>query len=252
MFGEKKIIFAIIWVILLQGCITTKNSSISAKYFEAKKIIENTIKNNITEVGFYIKSGRISFYDGQEKMNFLFSVKYEREKKYLISIKSTAGIEAIRIYLDNDTMLINDRINKEVLYGKSTEFEKITGVKYDFLKVCFGDLPGNYIYKWEKINGGNEHIELEGNYNGILFNSLINCNNKKPENTVIYIGGKNRFLKIEYEKYKGDLYQLPHETIIYDSEKKIKMILRIKKYIVPWHGDIEFIPGEGYRKRKFS
>ena len=38
------------------------------------------------------------------------TIKYELPDKYLISIRSKAGIEAARIFITKDTVLINDRI----------------------------------------------------------------------------------------------------------------------------------------------
>ncbi len=251
--SKVKIIFGLLVVCsIFVGCSAGKMSESVKGCRDPEKIIENTFRNNLSADGFFIQKGKLIVDDGKEKVAFLLSVKYGRDGRYLVSIRSISGIEAMRVYLDFDTLMINDRINREVVYGKASDFERITGINTGLLKICFGDLPGENIFEINESEKNRNTIGIKGFFSGIMYNSNIDCNLKRPVSTEILVGEGVEFIKIEYKKYDGELYKIPREIVVYDSGRQIKLNLRMRKYIIPWHGDIEFIPGAGYRKRKLS
>ena len=67
-------------------------------------------------------------------------LKFEYPDKYLISIKSRTGIEGARIYISEDTILFNDRINKKMYYGSSLYLKRKYGLTTNFLPLIFGDI----------------------------------------------------------------------------------------------------------------
>lgn len=252
MYG-KKIIYLAVIINLCCGCGVAQKKFMGADHCKNQcSIIENTLKNNLTYVGFYIQKGKIIIKEGSKKISLLYSVKYAREEKYLISLRDVSGAEAMRIYIDTDTLLVNNRINREFLSGSNTEFERITGVPAEFLKVCFGDLPEYNLGAGKKTVTENQGWEVSGYYKGIRFVAVIDCGVTKVKKIALYTGVDYEHIDIMYRKFDGEIYKIPREIIMYDSGKKVKIELRNNRYIVPWYGDIEFIPGTGYRKSQLN
>jgi hypothetical protein len=57
----------------------------------------------------------------------------------LVSVRTFAGIEAVRILIGRDTVKVADRINRICYIGETKELEKKYGVKYNFINLLFGD-----------------------------------------------------------------------------------------------------------------
>jgi len=246
----RKIKKIIISVLLITGCATSKNINSIIHCSDWKKIIENAVNNNITKTGFYIQKGKIDLKSETEKVSLYFSVKYARKNNYLISLRSKSGVEALRIFISNDTLLINDRINRELLYGQPDDFERITGIPVEMLKIIFGDVP-EYNLKIaapSKIDK-KEEISIEGYYKGIKYQLKIDCRFQKMNNLIISTGLKGEEIIISNKKFQGDNRLIPVETSIYDPVRKIKIEIKNLKFIIPWYGDIEFVPGKSYKKR---
>jgi hypothetical protein len=80
-----------------------------------KNILDDIRNNNITEENFFIEKADIDLTINNSTNRYLFSVKYEKPDKFLLSIKSRTGIEGARILITKDTLLVNDRIRKRLL-----------------------------------------------------------------------------------------------------------------------------------------
>ena len=74
---------------------------------------------NITNKDFNIIKAEIDISTDNEKQKLLGSIKYKTPETYLISIRNKSGIEAARILITSDTIMINDRINKKLYYGNT-------------------------------------------------------------------------------------------------------------------------------------
>jgi len=241
LYRTKKIIaFTLIILILVTGCTVSRQiTSDKDNNFDINKILLNTYSKNLTDIGFYIQKGRLTVKEGKRKINLYYSIKYKRENIYLISIRALNGYEAVRIFLNNDTILVNDRINNELLYGKNTDFERLTGIPAEFLKVCVGDIL-NYskgIISDVNINGG--EVVIKGYINGLEITTEIKMANISNEEEI----------SVEYKNFKGENHVIPKDIRIYDSQRKVELKMRNLKYIIPWYGDIDFIPGLNFKKR---
>jgi hypothetical protein len=156
-------------------------------------------------------------------------------------------MEAFRLYLTADTVLINDRLNKSVLYGSINDFERIVGLPAALLRVSFGDLF--YIdpkLQEDELCIDNE-IKLNEYFLGLMVKSTIDCRNEKVKSVLLTTGVPDEFITIEYKKGRDDNIGLPRKVEINDFRRKIKITLSLDKYTAPWLGDIEFIPGTGYQ-----
>ncbi|HPC97779.1 MAG TPA: DUF4292 domain-containing protein [Bacteroidales bacterium] len=236
---------------ILAGCgsagITSRSESDCLKPDE---ILKETIKGNISEYGFYIQKGKITILDGNKKTDLLFTMKYTRGENYLVSIRSLTGIEAMRVLLTKDTILVNDRINRQVLYGESEDFRRISGIPAGILKICVGDLAGNNIRitENEKVKPG--AISISSFYYGINLKSAIDCKLKKVIKTRLFTDDYEDLLEINYSDFRGNNLLLPGKAGIVDSKRNVKIKIEIKKFIVPWYGDLDFIPGTNFTLKR--
>jgi hypothetical protein len=130
-------------IILLSGCAGSGKIGSDAVISEQKsalQVVGRTALRNITGSGFFIHKGRILSTGDNGRISLYFTMKFSPPSNYLISIRSKTGIEAFRVYLTEDTVLVNDRLNKAVLYGNNNDFERIIGLPSALLKVSLGDI----------------------------------------------------------------------------------------------------------------
>jgi hypothetical protein len=212
----------------------------------ASMVVNKTAQRNITTGGFFIHKGRIKSIGEEGRINLYFTMKFSPPSKYLISIRSKTGMEAFRVYLTGDTVLINDRLNKSVLYGNTNDFERIVGLPIALLKVSLGDLflidPK---LQPDEICIDNE-VRLNEYFLGLMVKSTIDCRIDKVKSVLLTTGVPDEFVTIEYKKARDDNYGLPKKVEINDFRRKIKITLSLDKYSSPWVGEIEFLPGLGY------
>lgn len=240
-------------MIISWGCSVSKRTGkASTALFQndSKKIVQLAEKQNITNNSFFIERGKISTYGEGGRIKLLFTMKYVKPGKYLISLKSTTGIEAFRVYITEDTVLINDRINRVTLYGKPFDFEKISGLPAPLLKVSLGDI---FMVDENKVINGkctNNSLTVDDHYRGLIIKSMIDCKLGKTKIVTLTSGTPNELINIFYSKYKKDNFKMPGRIEVKDFRRKVRIIIKIERYSVPWPGEIEFIPGSGYKLRK--
>jgi outer membrane biogenesis lipoprotein LolB len=244
-------LLALVVLLISAGCGTVKNSSTFPDKGQrnAKEVLLNTSGKNITGAGFFIRKGKILTDNESGRTSLYFTMKYNAEGKYLISIRSKTGMEAFRVFLSKDTILINDRLNRKVLYGNGKDFEKITGIPAALLKISIGD----FFYNKPVISGGdycvNNEVKLSDYFQGLIVNSTIDCRTEKLKSIVVSTGSPDKYITIDYRKYREDNYSVPRRVEVNDPARRIKIVITIDKYVAPWVGEIEFIPGSGYKSK---
>jgi hypothetical protein len=249
----KVIIISIVVLVISNGCAVSKSTEMeisSLSQINTQKTIQLTEKQNITNSSFFIERGRISTSGDGGRINLLFTMKYSLSGNYLISLKSTTGIEAFRVYLTEDTVLINDRMNQVTLYGNPFEFEKISGLPSALFKLIIGDFF---------ISGENKEIPpdcldnsmaINDYYKGLIVKSIIDCKLGKTKMVTLTSGTPNELINIFYSKYKPDRYKIPGKIEVNDFRRKVKIVIKIEKYSVPWSDEMKFIPGNGYKLKR--
>ncbi len=249
MYWKNKIKIVILLFIVFGCAPSLKNINEKEIYLKRSQIIEETLRNNLGEYGFFIKKGKLNINNGNEETVLLFTMKYLPQDNYLISLKSVTGIEAMRVKLTKDTIIVNDRINKEILYGKSEAFERVAGIPVELLKIAVGDLCGHNIKFDENYDIKNNTLNVFSNLRNINIVSTINCNINKVKRVVIYSNEQDDKLYIDYSGFKGGNYIMPGTINIQNEKGDIKISIKVKKIIIPWQGELEFIPGNGYTKK---
>jgi hypothetical protein len=249
-----KIIFiSIVTGIIGYGCAVSKSTEIEISALSknnAQKIIQLTEEQNITNSSFFIERGKISTSGDGGRINLLFTMKYSRPGNYLISLKSITGIEAFRVYLTEDTVLINDRMNQVTLFGNPYEFEKISGLPEALFKVILGDLFISNENKEISQNCLDNGLTINDYYQGLIIKSMIDCKLGKAKTVTLTSGTPNELINIFYSRFKPDRYKIPGRIEVNDFRRRVKILIKIEKYSVPWSDEMKFIPGFGYKLRR--
>ncbi len=245
-----KITLISIAVLFISSCAVQKKER-EGKYFTPAISLENRIEKvsakNLTNSGFFIRKGKIITRSSDARFNLFFTMRFNTQGKYLISIRSRTGIEAFRVYIDGDSVLINDRLNRNVLYGNTRDFAKITGLPVNLLKISFGDFFFNRPSTKDGTDCSKGEILLNDYYLGLTVNSKIDCSRDKVKSIIVSTGEPDKFISVDYSRFRDDNYSVPGRVRINDPLRKVGITLTIDKYMAPWSGDIEFEPGEGYK-----
>lgn len=240
-----------ILVALPTGCSITRNVSKinleSSNRLLSKSVVESVTEQNITNTGFFIQKAEIEFINEKGKEIFISSIKYEKPDKYLISLKSRSGIEGARIYITNDTILVNDRISKVVYYGTAYYLRNKYGFSQAALPLIFGDIIIDKSCENSPAKCSEEKVNIRCGVKGLSLNYSIDCKKRKT----ILVDQMSNYVKqspnIKYEKFfiVGSIL-IPKMIEINDYEYNTTIRIKILKIETPWSGNIKFIPGKGY------
>lgn len=247
----RKIVFIWLLVILISGCAVFKSNTLrDNRLFEDnldEQLFEGIERQNLTSNGFNIQKAEIEIKTQGRAEKLLGSLKFEYPDKYLISIKSKTGIEAARIYINKDSILVNDRINKKMYYDSAGHIKIKYGFSGSEIPVIFGDFIADKTRAATKPNCKNGSMELDTYLKGTKINYVIDCRKAKLQKSVI-MNSINEvgmiILYDDYLKYSSGL--IPGIISMNDLQKDIKIEIKIKKIETPWIGKIDFIPGKNY------
>lgn len=199
---------------------------------------------NITLHNFYIQKAKVEITSNNSSESFLASIKFLYPDTFLISIRSKTGIEAARIFYTKDTILINDRINRKLLYGKPGIAGRRYGITPESFPLVLGDLISenrNVLYS-DCLNG---EATLNSSFNGSKIRYVLDCEKGKVVSITQEGSNKSVLTSLNFEKF------IKETDIIYPSSISIvndemKLNIRIEKMEYPWNGSIEFIHGKNY------
>ena len=223
------------------------NTEKSSESLMPEKLVENIKKMNISENGFFIQKAdiKIKTQDGSER--FIGNIRYGKQGKYLISLRTKTGIEAARIMISEDTLLINDRFNKKFYYGSSNYIMNKYGISSTVFPLIFGDFISDRFVDNKDITTGDRLINIYCLVKGIKIGYLIDSKRLKIIRAVTESSLADENMEINYKNFlrKGD-FTIPGIILIKNSKRKWFIEVRIKKIEVPWNEQVEFIPGNRY------
>lgn len=247
----RKITVILFLVVLITGCSVfryagSSNEGVSTGIITGD-VSERVIKQNITFNSFFIRKAEIEFTTMEGREKFLCSIKFERPDKYLISLKSRTGIEAARIFITKDTILINDRINRKQYYGSTQYLKSKYGITASFIPLIFGD------YIEDNISDNNQAKCFEGKMDidclvsGIKIKYVIDCKKGKSISATPGDSLNDEGIEIQYDDFfKTGEILTPGKIEIRDFQRQATIEIRIQNIESPWDGSIEFIPGNRY------
>lgn len=243
--------FALIYVLLItiSGCSAVKKEEKTRILDDADKVLSlNELKKaNLTNNDFNIIKAEIEVINKGEKQKFIAGLKYKTPGTYMISLKSRTGIEGARIFISQDTILVNDRLNKKLYYGSPAFLKQKYGVSTDVLPVITGDFI-------EEIDQGNNVISCTKNRSLITqiikkkeFNYTIDCREQKVIETRINNETEGFILLFgKFSDFNGKHF--PQSIRIEDNNNDNSINIYIEKIEFNLIEKIEFIPGKGYEK----
>ncbi len=208
-------------------------------------IISNIEIKNISKKNFFIQKAQVEISSSGLNENFLASVKFLTPDTFLISLRSKTGIEAARIYLTNDTVLINDRFNRQLIYGKPARLGMKYGLTTEILPVVFGD----YISNTERLNGEPTCEKgitvLNSSLHGSKIKYIADCNEGKIIAASMESSTNQGSTDLKFGKFmKSGTVSYPSDITITYQEMIIN--IKIDRFESPWDGIIDFVPGKNY------
>jgi hypothetical protein len=211
--------------------------------------LNDMLNQNISNNDFVIKRAVVTFKSGNSENSFIAGIKFKWPCEWLISLRGNSGIEAFRIFVDKDTLLANDRINRTLYYGQSNYLEYKFGTGITIIPVLLGDF----------INGANAETvtpvsskgenKIVQKYHESTFEYSVDSKLGKTKNTKIFTSINTRGdIKFErFIKIGGSFYP----TFISANLKDFNATIRIRKKDFDFKkiDNIVFIPGKGYERK---
>jgi hypothetical protein len=246
---RKRIILGML--ILLSACSTIKNTGtvVNNPSYENFLDLNKTKASNISESDFNIIKAIVTISSSEDKNEFLINCKYKRPDNYLISIRSKTGIEAARIFITEDTILINDKLNRRLYSGSSSYLYTKYGVDIKCLRLLFGDFvtDGNVTdnsFKCEK-----NFINISGVINDKRIEYRINCSSGKVSDAFIIKGIDEGVLHISFGRFRNfENKSVPQQIEIKDRNTSQEIKIEIEKLSLETVKELLFIPGNGFEK----
>jgi hypothetical protein len=251
----QKIINILAFIFLTAGCAVIKkdiNKMVARNETAGNLSFEEKVRlHNITNNGFFITRANISIDKEGVIINTIANIRYNAPQKYLISIRSFGGIEAARIMITEDTLLINDRINKRLLYGNPDYIRRNYGIDPVIIPVIFGDFysrKNHSVNPDDCINGEKKRTEVISKFKYIY---TFDCSREKLINTVIESDREKSVYILNYGEFarSGEIIY-PKNIRLERIDDNIKINIEIKEIEYPWNENFEFIPGSKYEKIK--
>ena len=249
---QKAVIILI--ALCISGCKVLKTTSENNSLLipeNTKTLINEIESNNLINKSFYIKKGSIEIESKNDTRKILFSLKHSQSDTLLLILRSNMGIEAARIFMSSDTVLINDRINRRLISGKPLEVSKITGIPVFFKSLLLGDkLPGAYVIN-ENLLVNDKKLYINQYKDGFLGKSEVDIKAGKIKNSIWNKGPGTKEIIIKYSNFDKQIH-FP-KTIKFQCDiDSLSMVIRISKIDMNYKEKIEFIPDAGYKHEELE
>jgi len=207
---------------------------------------------NVNRNDFIIEKGEIILRLNKERRKLIFSLKHNKPDTYLISVRNNVGIEGARIFINKDTLLVNDRINKKILYGKPEYLMKSYGIPPDLLNIVLGNVLNSSMFIEEKITDKQNSILINQNNPGVVIETNSDRKRKNIKECIYKTKKDEETFTITFSKYFNKEYNIPGVVDIINKTGSIYLKISIYKFVAPWNGKALFVPGAGYKEEKFK
>lgn len=248
---QRKILIFIA-AFFLSGCSTvrkvTETGTVSnmGKY---NSMTDRILSLNMTGNNFNIVKAEIEILNNNKKQELIASMKYRKEGNYLVTLKNRTGIEAARIYITKDTIMINDRFSKKLYCGSNIYLIKKYGIETNALPLVFGDYIDE-LKEVEKIRDCENGIsEIQGYLNQKEIWYYLDCNKAKVLSVTISEKKGSAEMNIQFSNFRsiGEMV-FPGKINIEDIASETKVQINIISIDYYKEEPIEFIPGKNYER----
>ena len=246
----QKVISIAIIGILFSGCSVFRGErkSTPAREYTGELSVTDVIESNLTNFDFIIQKAEIQYIDEGTEVNLIASLKHKADNKYLVSLRTKSGIEISRIFISEDTLLINDRINKKLFYGSPGYLEEKYGISFLALPLMFGDIIiSNPVQETVICKDGKGEIKTKINTRNVSY--LLNCTYRKVTNIKIENENKENHIEIslaEFQNMGANIY--PGVIELTENVENSKVRIEIRKIEFNSVDNMNFLPGANYEK----
>jgi hypothetical protein len=243
-------------IILLIALITSSCSVLRRKRTVPEVSMERRLtlterirENNITRRDFNIRKAEIEIVTPELNQKLLANLKFKYPSTYLLSIRTRTGLEAARVYITEDSVMINDRINRKLFYGATGYIGEKYGISANVLPLIFGDIISNINYTEINDKCINGETLFEGNYNDKIITGTIDCRKAKMLYTRIESQLGTNAVNIDFNDFKkSGQIEFPLNISIKSAEEESVIILRINNIEFLKIEEISFVPGNRYER----
>lgn len=209
--------------------------------------MQDALNENVTREGFFISKAEVEISDNSLSEKFLCSIKHNKIGEYIISVRSRTGIEGARIFIYNDTILVNDRINRKLYYGSEKDLFRKFSVTAEILPLILGDYIVSDFNKDTKLECSDGEVIDWQDIKGMKVEYTIDCRRLK---VIAASFGVDNSVKLQFSHFnKSDDKFFPAEIKIFDTERNKNVVIKIKNIEYPWDGEIDFVPGTRYEQK---
>jgi hypothetical protein len=242
--------------IILSGCSVSRRSGtrsgILPRSISLDSLIIRTIANNVSSESFVIKKAELEIRNGNIDEKLLLNIKQHKEGNFLFSIHGKSGIEAARVLISKDSILVNDRIKKKYFYSGTDYLTDHYGIPVSYIPIIFGD----FVYDKRDIinsdkcsNGRLKVISFSGD---TQIEYIIDCQIGK----VVFTETKDIMTESKIEMKFSNFMKIEKFFVarmieITDSGRNLVCIIKIMKIEAledDGIGDPGLIPGKNYLK----
>jgi hypothetical protein len=246
----RKITGVLIIILLSLSCSVQRRTSGSVMAGPEREISVKILKNNnICTKDFFVRKAEIVIRGEGGKQKFLGTFKYKSKGELLLSLRTTTGIEIARIFVNTDSVFINDRINKKLLYGSTGNLTSKYGFGKTVLPVLFGDFIDAGIELEDEIRCSGNKALMDGwaGINRIRYE--IDCRQTKVGKATLYEpDGKNNVDVIFSDFTVNESYMYARKILVEDNMKNWVIEIKINSIEILSGEDLEFIPGRNYER----
>ena len=159
------------------------------------------------------------------------------------------GIEAARVFISHDTVLINDRIYRKLYCGSNEYLLKKYGIATGSLPLVFGDyldgLKEVEIFK----DCSNGVSEIQGYLETKEIWYYLDCNKAKVSGVTISEKTGTAGINMKFGEFRyADNITYPGQILIEDILEKTQISIKILSVDFTDKRQLEFIPGKNYER----
>jgi hypothetical protein len=249
----RKVILILVIILLCSGCSVSKRTmrgkSLSSETEGTENLSQKLVNQNLTARNFYIEKATFNIKGSEGEKSGIGYIKFLMPDKFLVCLKSNAGIEVARIYISGDSIYVNDRFNKKLYYGSTSYLKNKYGLTTSLLPIALGDYVNDERLDSNKILCTDGKLKVEGIVKTVRINYEIDCENGKSILAIPEDKMNQSALEIRYGEFlKANEIIIPGKIEISEKQSNIIIEIKIQKVITPWEGKIEFIPGRQFKK----
>ena len=237
---------------MISGCSSVKKAEISVPVRSSDSSLELTervLNRNLTKGNFNIVKAEVEIINNGDSQKLIASMKYRVPGNYLVTIRNRTGIEAARVYITHDTVMINDRIYRKLYCGSNEYLLKKYGIATNSLPLVLGDyLNGlSEVEILKDCTGGISQIQGYLESKEIWY--YLDCNKSKVTAVTISDKAGTAGINMKFSDFtNNENNSYPEKISIEDAMEKTKIIIKIISVDLNDNNQIEFIPGKNYER----